>query len=191
MEFEDIQKSWQAQSVQVKADNKTLNAQTSKWEKNQQRLLRSNICMSLGFVAAMVGIGWVYFSYHEEYGLPFKVSIAFIYILMIVFSIVSWKSYSFSKSNMDDSSQQYIRKQIKKLNWQKKVITKYTIVYVAILWMALMLYIWEITENASPTFKFFAFGITTTYIIGITIWTNFRKKKKQIVEIDSIIADLE
>ena len=191
MEFEDIQKSWQAQSVQVKADNKTLNAQTSKWEKNQQRLLRSNICMSLGFVAAMIGIGWVYFSYHEEFGMPFKISIAFIYILMIVFSVVSWRSYSFNKNKMHDSSQQYIEQLIGKLKWQKAVITKYTFVYVVILWMALMLYIWEITKPGSPTFKFFAYGITTLYIVGITAWTHFRKKKKQLVEIESIIADLE
>lgn len=191
MDFDDIQKSWQAQPVQVNMDNKILNAQKDRWQKNQQKLFKANICMSLGFLVAMIVIGWVYFSFKAEYGLPFKISIATVYTLMIVFWGISWRSYSFKKRNIDDSSQEYIQQQVKMLKWQKDVITKYTWFYIVLLWLAMVMYIWEITIKATPTFRYTAFAITTLYIFGITLWNRLRKQKRQLLEINEIITDLE
>ncbi|WP_316804847.1 hypothetical protein [Pedobacter nototheniae] len=191
MDFEDIQKSWQAQPVEVNTDHKLLDAQKDRWERNQQKLFRNNICMSLGFFVAMVVIGWVYFSFKDQYGLPFKISIATVYILMIVFLVINWRSYAFKKRNIHDSSQEYIQQQIKRLNWQKNIITKYTWMYTILLWLAMVMYIWEITMMATPTFRYTALGITTFYIFGITVWNRARKQKKQLKEIHELIADLE
>nr|WP_199157606.1 hypothetical protein [Pedobacter sp. ASV2] len=191
MNFDDIQKSWQAQPVQVNTDNKVLNAQKDRWQKNQQKLFKVNICMSLGFLAAMIVIGWVYFSFKAEYGLPFKISIATVYTLMIVFLVISWRSYSFKKRNIDDSSQKYIQQQIKMLKWQKDVITKYTWFYIVLLWLAMVMYILEITLKGTPTFRYTALAITTLYMFGITWWNRLRKQKKQLIEINELIADLE
>lgn len=191
MDFDDIQKSWQAQPVQVNMDNKILNAQKDRWQKNQQKLFKANICMSLGFLAAMIVIGWVYFSFKAEYGLPFKISIATVYTLMIVFLVISWRSYSFKKRNIDDSSQEYIQQQVKMLKWQKDVITKYTWFYIVLLWLAMVMYICEITMKATPTFRYTALAITTLYIFGITLWNRLRKQKRQLLEINELITDLE
>lgn len=191
MEFEDIQKSWQAQRIQGNPHPKLFEAQKNRWERNQQKLLKNNIWMSLGFVAAMVGIGWVYFAFHEQYGIHFRVSIACIYILMILFLVVNWRSYSFRRGNMDDSSKEYIQQQIKRLSWQKNVIKRYTFIYVILLWMALVMYIWEITITATPIFRFTAFGLTTIYLFGITMWNKVKKQKKQLEEINLLISGLE
>lgn len=191
MEFEDIQKSWQAQPIEGNPHPKLFETQKNKWERNQQKLLKSNIWMSLGFIAAMVGIGWVYFAFHEQYGMPFSVSIACIYILMILFVLASWRSYSFRKVSMDDSSRQYIQQQIKRLSWQKHVIKRYTFIYLILLWMALVMYIWEITITATPIFRFTALGLTTIYLFGITMWNKVKKQKRQLEEIDLLISGLE
>lgn len=191
MEFEDIQKSWQAQRVRVHPNPKLFEAQKNRWERNQQKLLKSNIKMSLSFIAAMVVIGWVYFTFHEQYGMPFKGSIACMYMLMLLFLVVNWRSYSFRKGNLEDNSQEYIQQQIKRLSWQKNVLKRYTLIYVVLLWMALIMYIWEITETASPTFRFTAFGITTLYLSGITLWNKVKKHKKQLEEINLLISGLE
>jgi hypothetical protein len=191
MEFEDIQKSWQTQRIEVRPHHTVLEANKNRWERNQQKLLKSNVWMSLGFVVAMVAIGWVYFAFYEQYGLPFKVSIGCMYMLMIIFLVVSWRSYNFGKGNMDDSSQEYIQQQIKKLSWQKNVIKRYTVIYVILLWLALLMYIWEITITATPTFRFTAFGLTTLYLFGITMWNRVKKQKKQLAEINLLISSLE
>ena len=191
MEFEDIQKSWQAQRVGVQPNPKLFEVQKNRWARNQQKLLKSNIRMSLGFITAMAAIGWVYFTFHEQYGMPFKVSIACMYMLMLLFSVVSWRSYSFRKVGLDDSSQEYIQQQIKRLSWQKNVLERYTFIYVVLLWMALIMYIWEITETASATFRFTAFGITTIYLFGITFWNKVKKQKNKLEELNLLISGLE
>lgn len=191
MEFEDILKGWQEQPVQANPDQNVLDTRKDDWQRNQQKIFKTNICLSLGFLAAMIGIGWVYFSFKDEYGWPFKMSIAAIYCLMIVFSVISWRSYSFKRTNMHLSSQRYIQQQIDKLRWQKNVIVKYTGIYTVLLWLAMVMYIWEITMAATTTFRYTALGITTLYIFGMSIWSIKRKQKKQIPGINSLIADLE
>lgn len=191
MEFEDIQKSWNQQTVEPVPDIEMLNVQQHNWKKNQKKLKRSNVIMSIGFLFAMVGIAWVYISYKDEFGLAFKLSIATVYFLMIAFLFVSWKSYAFRQVNTDHNSQDYIGQQIEKLIWQKAVITKYTWIYTILLWMAMLLYIWEITKAATPTFRYTAIAITSFYIFGITIWNRVRKKQRQLDEINGLIKDLE
>ena len=191
IDFEDIKNSWQAHPIGVNTDQKLLYVKKDKWERNQKRVFKSNLLISIGFFIAMLGIGWVYFTFKDQYGLPFKISIATVYILMIVFSVVSWRSYRFKKRDTDDSSQEYIQQQIKSLTWQKDVITKYMWIYTILLWLAMLLYIWEITTKATPTFRYTAFGITTLYIFGITVWGRVYKKKKQLKEINELIGDLK
>ncbi len=78
MNFEDMKKNWQTQAVNAVTDsNEFRTALDSKWQKHQQKVLRMNICLSLAFLAAMIVIGWVYFSFKDEYHWPFQISIAF------------------------------------------------------------------------------------------------------------------
>lgn len=192
MNFEDLKKDWQTQPVAAVADSVKIRPELkSKWEKHQQRVLRMNICMSLGFSAAMIGIGWVYFSFKDEYHWPFKVSIAAFYILMLVFAAISWRSYGFRKENFEDSSKDYVNHQIRKLSWQRELITTYSWIYLVLLWVALTMYIVEITTGASDLFRYSALGVCTLYIVGLNIWSRKKKQRKQLSAIDQLTADFE
>ena len=75
--------------------------------------------------------------------------------------------------------------------WQKDVMTKFVWIYNFLLWLAMVLYIWEITAKGTPTLRYTALGITTLYIFGITLWSNFYKKKKHLKEINELIEDFK
>ena len=191
MKFEDLQKSWQEQPVTAFTDDTALEQQQTIWQQHQRKLLISNACMSVGFLAAMLGIGWVYVTYHSEFGWPFKVSIASTYLLMIIFLIINWRSYAFKKEDRELSSDAYIQYQITKLNWQKKILLQFTWVYSVLLWLAMVMYIWEITAKGSLAFRFIALSITTAYIAGITLWNMLKKQKKTLLKINSLIEGLQ
>jgi len=191
MDFENIQKSWHKQPVIADPDHTVLNAQKDKWQRNQKKVFKMNICMSAAFLGTMLGIGWVYFSFEDQYGPAFKISIASVYILMIVYLIITWRSYSFKRINLDSSSQTFIQQQIKKLRWQKDVITKYLVIYIILLWLAMVMYILEIAKEGTPTFRYTAIGVTTMYLFGCAIWSRATRQKKHLQELNDLIADLD
>jgi hypothetical protein len=192
MNFEDIKKNWQTQPVGATAAAVIIKPELkSKWQQHQQKVLRTNICMSLGFLPAMIAIAWVYISFKDEFHWPFKVSIATMYTLMLVFAAVSWRSYAFKKENFEDSSKDYVDYEIKKLSWQRKLITTYSWIYMALLWFALTMYIFEITTGGNDLLRYSAIGISTLYIVGITFWARRKKQKKQLSTIDNLVAELE
>jgi MFS family permease len=191
MDFDDLKNSWQAQPVQTGTDQRRFAEQKDNWLKNRKRLLLSNVCMSIGFIVAMAVIAWVYFSFEKQYQWPFKVSIAMVYLLMVVFVIISWKSYAFKKIDFDVPGKGFVEYQIKKLHLQRDILTKYSWVYVVLLWLAMMLYAWEVTAKATATYRFTAMLIISAYMGGITAWGKLKKHKKQIKEVKALIEELE
>lgn len=190
--FEDLQKNWLSQPVSSSVQQEALtSALPDKWQRNQRKLFWSNICMSIGFLMALMVIGWVYFTFRDKYDWPFKLSIAALYCSMIIFLFVSWRSYAFKKENRSESSIDFIRHQLQKIQWQRKTLTVYVWIYNTILWFALSMYIMEITKGASFLFTFTAMAVTTLYIFGITLWIRNYKQKKQLIEIDAIKSELE
>ncbi|KEQ29305.1 hypothetical protein N180_07095 [Pedobacter antarcticus 4BY] len=190
--FEDLQKNWLSQPVSTSVKQEALNsALPDKWQRNQRKVLWSNMCMSVGFLMALMVIGWVYFTFRSKYEWPFELSIAAIYCSMIVFLFVSWRSYAFKKENRGESSIDFIRHQLQKIQWQRKTLTVYIWIYNTILWFAFSIYIIEITKGASFLFTFTAMAITTSYLLGITLWSRNYKHKKQLIEIDEVKSELE
>lgn len=189
--FEDIQKNWLSQPVNDVVQPSEIQFVQNKWQKQQRKVLFANLAMSFGFLIALITIGWVFFAFRHQYGWPFEVSIAVIYCLIIIFLIVSWRSYGFKKESLEVSSVDFIHYQISKLHWQRKVLTTYVWIYCVLLWLALSLYTVEITRRASILFTLTALGITTAYLTGIALWSWFRKTKKQLRQIDEIIYDLK
>jgi MFS family permease len=189
--FEDIQTNWLSQPVHDMVQPSEIQFVQSKWQKQQRKVLFSNLAMSAGFLAALIVIGWVYFSFRNQYGWPFEISIAAMYCLMIVFSIVAWKSYAFKKENLETSSADFIQYQLSKLAWQRKILTTYIWIYIVLLWLALFFYLIEVTGRGSLLFKLTALGGTTAYIVGISLWSWFRKNKKQLRLTDEIINELK
>ncbi|OQP56913.1 hypothetical protein A3860_10060 [Niastella vici] len=71
------------------------------------------------------------------------------------------------------------------------MLTRYVWIYSVLIWLAVSFYIVEVTSKGSVLFTLTALGLTTAYILGVGIWTWFRKNKKQLQQIDDIMYDLE
>ena len=192
MNFDDIQKSWKDQPVrepvnvaQLKSDVKT------RWEKQQRRLKLTNIGVTLAFAGTIAIMASVYVSFHEGHTIFFGGSIFAMWALMVVYLGVMWRGLAYKKDAMEVSSTEYLDYQIKKLAWQRKVIAKYSQVYAVILWLCLMLYMWDVTTGGSLWYKIGAPLITSAYIFGMLVYVNMTKRRKQIKKIDELVADLE
>jgi len=147
--------------------------------------------MSLGFVIACAMIVWVYFTFHQKYNWPFDVSIGSLISLMIVFAVLSWRSYDFSKDQREIAGIDYLNNQINKLRWQKKMLTSYLWVYTVLFRLAMVGYTFEITKGGSLLFTITAMAIITLYIIGISIWNRYYKHRKQLKTIDELLESFE
>jgi hypothetical protein len=191
MNFDELKNSWQTQPINT--DMKIMEFKStfdSKWQKHQRKVLKMNVCMTLGFLAAMTAIAWVYFSFKDQYDWPFKVGLISSYVLMIIFSFISWKSYGLKKENFEVASTDFIKYQIQKIDWQRRVISQYFWVYMVLLWLALVMYIWEITAPGTALFRYSALGICSAYLAALCIW-EVKKQKKQLAFLDGMKAELE
>jgi len=190
MNFEDLQKSWQGQPINVNTDQLKSSLQT-KWQKYQRKLLSRIIISNVLLAITLIVLGWVYLSFHEQFGWPFKVSIAAMYAIILIIIYLYWRSYAFRKENMEASSTGYISYQLDKLKTQRKVLTRYNWIYFALLWLSLMMYLWEVTGNGPSVFRWTALLSTSAYILGVCLWYGLKKQKKQLTEIDEIVTELE
>lgn len=188
--FEDIQQSWLSQPVKM-VDPPAIQFVQSKWQKHQRKVLLANLAMSIGFLAALIVIGWVFIAFRDQYGWLFDASIVVVYCLLILYLFITWRGYGFKKENLEVSGADFIDYQITRLEWQRKILTTYIWIYMVLLWIALSFYIAEVTGRGSVLFTLTALGITTLYFIGIACWSWFRKNKKQLRQIDELIHELK
>lgn len=190
MNFEDLQKSWQGQPINVNTDQLKSSLQT-KWQKYQRKLLTRIIISNILLAVTLIVLGWVYLSFYEQFGWPFKVSIAAMYAIILIVIYLYWGSYAFRKEHMEASSTGHISYQLDKLNAQRRLLTRYNWIYFALLWLSLMMYLWEVTGNGSLVFRWTALLSTSAYILGVCLWYGLKKQKKQLAEIDDIINELQ
>lgn len=189
MNFKDLQESWQAQPVKEIIDPFKLSQQKSRWQIRQRKLFRNNTITSLACLAATVGFAKLYISHNHEFGWTWKVSIGSLCLLMFIMCAISWKSYAFKTENLEVSSIHFINYQIRKLNWQRNIITKYLWVHTVLIWLAAVMYTW--TSHRTIAFKLTAVVILTAYIFGITGWFWIKRLQKELSELNQHIADLE
>lgn len=191
MNFEELKSSWQTQPVNSGMELNNLKKDLdSRWNKYQQGLYRTNVCMSLGFVAATIAIVTVYIKFQAEFGLAFKVSLGSACLLMVVFASVAWKSYDFKKDNFEVASRDFVKYQLEKISWQRKVTSQYIWIYMVLLWLSVMMYIWEITSPGTAVLKYSAMGITTLFLIIVSI-RDARKQKSRLARLDEMTKALE
>ncbi len=192
MDFDELQKNWQAQPINMPENWQSINAGlTNQWQKHQRSVLRSNIYTTLGFTGAIVNFGWVYRTFHQGHTWFFGGSLLFMSVLLLVYLWVLWQGYALKKNDPTVSSKEYIFKSIKKLQWRRKTITHFGWFYAVLLWAALMLYMQDVTTGGSLAFRIGAPMATTIYIYGLMIVIRKTKQKKQLKNIDLLIADLE
>jgi len=191
MNFDELKSSWQTQPLNSGMEiNELKTTFDNKWNKYQQNLYRTNICMTLGFLAATIVITWVFLAFQAEFGLAFKLSLASTCLLMIVFAVIAWKSYDFKKDRLEVSSTDFIKYQLEKISWQRKVISQYIWIYMLLLWLAVMTYMFEILAPATATLKYSAIGITTLFLV-IVAFRDARKQKRRLARLDEMTADLK
>ena len=191
MNFKDLQESWKTQPVKLIIDPYKLSEQKSRWQIHQRKMLIGNIIKSMACLVTIIGITWAYQSHKQEFGWPFKVSTVAINLLMFIFCAISWKSYAFKKENLETSSHHFINYQIRKLHWQRNIITKYLWVYTVLIWLALVMNILETTSLRTATYRCTVLAITTAYVFGVTWWIWIKKYKKSLSAYNGLIADLE
>lgn len=189
MNFEDLQKSWQGQPVNVITDTSKLKSSLqTRWEKYQRKLFKQKIYGSILLLVTLAWLGWVYLAFHGQFRWPFTVSIVAMYALILVYILVSWKSYAFKKENLESSSTGYISYQLDKLKWQRKTVTLYTWIYLLLLWLSLVMYISEVAAKGTVLFQCIAVLVVTTYILGVHLWYRYKKQKTVL---DEMITDLQ
>jgi hypothetical protein len=191
MNFEEIQKSWKAQPLNDSKDPSTMKALfEDKWQINKKALLKTNLLMSFGFLLAMAGIVWVYLEYHQHFHWPFDLSIAACCTLMILFAAVCWRSYGFKKDNLEGTISAHLQYQLQKLRWQRLVLSVFTLVYTVLLWIALMMYTFEVTARGTLIFQIEAIAVITLYM-ALVSWLTRKRKQRTLAEINAMIAELE
>lgn len=191
MNFDELKSSWQTQPLNSGMEiNELKTTLDNKWNKYQQSLYRTNICMTLGFLAATIVITWVFFAFQAEFGMAFKLSLASTCLLMIVFAAIAWRSYDFKKDHLEVASTDFIKYQLQKISWQRKVISQYIWIYMVLLWLAVMTYMVEILAPATATLKYSAIGITTLFLV-IVAFRDARKQKSRLARLDDMAAELE
>jgi hypothetical protein len=79
---------------------------------------------------------------------------------------------------------------LKKISWQRKVVSHYIWIYMILLWLAVMTYMWEILAPATATLKYSAIGITTLFLL-IVAFRDARKQKSRLARLDEMAAELE
>jgi hypothetical protein len=191
MNFDELKNSWQTQPLNTDMKFKEFkSAFDSKWQKHQRKVWKMNVCMSLGFLSAMIAIAWVYFSFKDEYDWPFQASLITTYLLMIIFAAISWRSYGFKKENFEATSKDFVHYQLEKINWQRKVIAQYFWIYIVLLWLALVLYIWEITSGGTALFRYSALGICSVFLLVLSI-VEARTQGKKLAVLDAMRSELQ
>jgi len=192
MNFEELQKNWRSQPIDMPEDIPALNDKFARqWQKQQRELMWSNIGVTLGFMGAFIVFGWVYISYHNGRSIFFGGSILFMYALLSVYLWIIWKGMVYKKNDPTLPGKEYLEHLLKKLYWRRKTITTFNWVYSVLLWLALMFYGIDVTSGGSILFKTVYFTATTIYIFGMMILMKYTKQKKQLKKTDQLISDLQ
>ena len=191
MNFEDMQRNWQSQPVDQPDEKQGLNKKLlSQWQQQQQQVKQTNILATAGFVGVFVVAGSIWLSFHAARSVFFTGSIFFVSALMLVYLWVIWKGVANKKSDTTVSTMEYIDQSIQKLFWRRKTLTTYKWTYSILLWIGMMLYLLDTTNGNLSS----GIGIpiaTTAYIFGMRLYLRNTKEKKQIVELDQLINDMQ
>lgn len=192
MDFEELQKNWLSQPVNLPENTPAINdVLINQWKKQQRRTLWSNIFTTLGFIGALLVFAWVYISFHQGHSAFFGGSLLFMSVLLFVYLWVLWKGIAYKKNDPTLPSKKYLQHALKKLYWRRKTITAYTWIYSVLLWAALMFYGFDVTSGGSILFKTVFISATTIYIFGMMALMKYTKQKKQLKELDQLISDMQ
>jgi hypothetical protein len=191
MNFEELQKSWHSQPVTLSENNAAIEERMiGRWRKQQRTVLWSNIATTIGFVGVFFVFGKVFASFHAGHSAFFGGSMLAMVAVMLMYLVVAWKGFASRKIDHSIAIRKYLDSYSKALQWRRKLITTYNWVYAVLLWASLMCYILDVTHGGSMLLQIGAPAITTAYIFGVIFITRYTKGKKQLLNIDELMADI-
>lgn len=182
--FEQIQQNWLGQPINQQV---IANQLDNEWRNRQLKVLTVNVFLTLSFLVAFVIIGCIYYKYHNQYGWLFSQSIIAIYLILTMFLVTTWKSLGFKQQGGDMPVTGFIDYQLRKYDWQRRVLSIYVWIYVLLLWVALCGFILTFTDKG--LLQTWSIILTTFYILGIS-WASRRYNKKRLISIDDSIQEL-
>lgn len=191
MNFEELQQGWKQQPVNRQEDITAITERiASQAAAQKKKILRGNVRTTFGFAVALYVFGRVFLQHYKEADWFFGGSIFFMSLLLLVYLWVIWKGMPYRKLNTGTDNEAYIAHYVAKLEWQRKVIMHYRKFYAVLLWAALMVYLTDVTAPLSLPYRILAPVATTTYIVGVMALTWRFQQKKQLQEIDGLLANL-
>ena len=191
MDFEELQQSWKKQSLDIpELSPQRLDELMGRWNKQQRKLKRNNILVTVSFFLVFIDFGWVYYSFHNTRTVFFGGSLLAMACFMLVYLGVIWKGVSYDNYDPAAASNIYISKYLDKLNWQRKTITLYSWIHAVLLWGAFMFYCYDITRNMMLRDRVLIDIGITVYIFGMHLLFRFTKKKRQLKVIDELIDEM-
>jgi membrane-associated HD superfamily phosphohydrolase len=157
---------------------------------NQQRkTIFTNIGVSLSFAAVYVVIFWVYTTY-DDHTPAFYTSLILMAVLLGVYLTALWTTVMVNVPDPTENTRTYALATVKKLELRRFLLDKGTPVYGILLTAILFLYYTDVLMHASLTFKLTAYGLTGAYLVIVSLLSN-KKRKRQIAELDALIADVK
>ena len=192
MDFEELQKSWKSQPLELPETSPQLTGELyDKWTKQQKSVRRQNVFSTIGMGLALVNFIWVYIQFHKGHSWYFGASLLVMSILMVVYIWIMWRAISLRKYYPDKSLSEYLDDSIRRLKWRRDTITRHFLIYCCLLWAALMLYFADVIQGGSLMFRILVPLCTTLYIFGFLLLRRFTSHKKQLAKLDELIEGLQ
>lgn len=192
MDFDELQKSWKEQPINVPENTAGLRKELDqKWRKQQRGVLISNTFTTIGFVGVIVLFCKIYSSFHEGHTMAFGASLVFMTLLMLVYLGVIWKGTAMKRIDIATAGNAYIDKYLQTLYWRRKTLTTYTWVYSVLLWLGLMFYLHDVLAGGGFWLQAGAYAATTGYIFFMVGVATRKKQRRKIAEIDELIKHLK
>lgn len=189
MDFNELQKSWREQQLNVPEQSPAAKEQLlGRWRRQQRTVLLSNIGVTAGFAVALGTVAWVFLSWHRSHGWLFSGSLLCMSLLLLVYLWVIWRGAVFHRPDFSLPVSTYASRYVAALRWRRKTITTFVRLYMLLLWLSLMFYFISVLEGTSMVMRIAAPVATTAYMF-IIIYAVRKKKRRQLAEIDSLIAD--
>ena len=189
--FEDLKSEWKNQSVdESEIDIKNLQSRAEASLNNQQRtLVFTSLKVSIAFAAVWITIGllWHYLPDRTPY---FYTSLFLMGLVLVIFLALMWLTVQYKNIDAFKNHKNYIQSNLKKLRLRKWTMTTGIWIYLVLLTAVFCFYFIDVLAGTELWLKVLANISVPTYGLFV-MWLVRKKNKKQLEEIDELIAKLE
>ncbi|GAB3332013.1 hypothetical protein GCM10027429_10950 [Marivirga atlantica] len=191
MDIDDLKNDWQQETsssahIEIAADSLQ-----QKLERLRKKILKTNIFQTVVMSITMIFIACIWYVFREGRSWAFHASIVSIELLIIAMVSFFWSRTILKRElSLEQETGVFIRNSLKRLRRTIFLTKVATPVYVILLWISLMLYMYELMHSDMKMF-WIASGITTAYMLVVLIFGYRKHRKKQRKNVEPIIKELE